>query len=306
MNEDRQGLMLNGIDAANPLGFLAAIGTLRVISEDDPQGEWKLGWIENEGMWSPVLSGTEYLSPGGLIESLTVALKAIVDNPAFEIGKNLTFSPKEFRVVTEEAQKTATIGDRRFADFIAAFGSESIASREGKIQDTALRTMSGAGHQHFIGFMKDLVEKTEPEHLRTALFEHWEYSDDRPSLRWDPIDDRRYAQRWGNPSNDPIQTVRGANRLAVEALPLLPAMPANGQLNTTGFTQIRGVGVLFSWPIWENHLKLETVRTLLSLSELQVSSPDRKSLRAMGIVDVYRSQRVTTGKYRNFLPAQPV
>ena len=233
-------------------------------------------------------------------------LRAASNNPAFDIGRNLTFSPEEFRVVTEKAQAAATMSNRRFADFIAAFGSESLANREGKIQDTALRTMSGAGHQHFIGYMKDLVEKTEPGHLRTALFEPWEYSDDRPSLRWDSVDDRRYALRWENPSNDPIKTVRGANRLAVEGLPLLPTAPANGQLNTTGFTQRRDVGVLFSWPIWKDKLRMEVVSSLLSLSELQASQPDRTRLAAMGIVEVYRSQRVTTGKYRNFTSAVPV
>ena len=261
MNEDTHGILLSGLDGGNLLGFLASVGTLRVVSEDDPQGEWRLGWRENGGMWSPVLSGNETLSPGGLIETLTVALETIGSNPAFEIGKNLTFKPEEFRVVTQKAQATATINDRSFADFIAAFGSESLPNREGKIQDTALRTMSGAGHQHFIGYMNDLVEKTEPEHLRTALFGHWQYSDDRPSLRWDPVDDRRYAQRWGNPSNDPIKTVRGANRLAVEALPLFPTAPANGQLDTTGFTQRRGAGVLFSWPIWKDQLRLDVVRS---------------------------------------------
>ena len=305
MSEDANGIMLYGLDGGNLLGFLAAIGTLRVISKDDPQGEWRLGWTENGGIWSPVLSSEESLTQGSLIETLTVALEAIRNNPAFEIGKNLTFNPDEFRVVTENAQATATMCDRRFADFIAAFGSESLVNREGKIQDTALRTMSGAGHQHFIGYMKDLVEKTEPEHLQGALFESWEYSDDRPSIRWDSVDDRRYALRWENPSNDPIKTVRGANRLAVEALPLLPTAPANGQLSTTGFTQHRGVGVLFSWPIWKDQLRMEVIGSLLSLSELQASRPDRTRLDALGVVEVYRSQRITTGKYRNFTSAVP-
>lgn len=308
-NRQTHEIMLNGIDGGNLLGFLAAIGTLRVVSEDDPQGEWRLGWQENGGIWSPVLSSDESLTQGNFVKTLVIALEAIGSNPAFEIGRNLTFSPDEFQVFSKGAQAAATMRDRRFADFIAAFGSESLINREGKIQDTALRTMSGAGHQHFIGFMNDLVEKTEVEHLRTALFETWQYSDDRPSLRWDPSDDRRYALRWGNPGNtskSPIRTVRGANRLAVEALPLLPTAPNGKQLHTTGFTQQPGVGVLFSWPIWEVQLRRDVVRSLLSLPELQATRPDREQLRALRVVEVYRCQRITTGKYRNFTHAVTV
>ena len=99
--------------------------------------------------------------------------------------------------------------------------------------------------------------------------------------------------------------MRGANRLAVEALPLFPAAPGEGGLQTTGFTQRRGKGVLFTWPIWEVPLHLDTVRSLLSLAELQEPRPDRESLAARGVVEIYRSQRTTRDKYRNFTPALP-
>ena len=304
MNEDTHGILLSGLDGGNLLGFLASVGTLRVVSEDDPQGEWRLGWRENGGMWSPVLSGNEMLSPGSLIETLTVALEAIGSNLAFEIGKNLTFSPEEFRAITEEAQATATIGDRGFADFIAAFGSE-ILTRNKKIQDTALRTMSGASNQHFLGTMKTLAEETEPKHLQTSLFETWQYTDDKPNLRWDPVDNRRHALRWLAPTDDPIKTMRGANRLAVEALPLFPTVPGKTILHTTGFSQGGGEGVFITWPIWESALQVNTVKSLLSLDELQVSSPNRAHLRAMGVVEVYRSERILTDRHINFLQAQP-
>ena len=74
------------------------------------------------------------------------------------------------------------------------------------------------------------------------------------------------------PSGDPVRTMRGANRLAVEALPLFPTVPGERHLHTTGFSQRRGEGVLFSWPIWEGALSIEVVRSLLSLAELQKPS----------------------------------
>lgn len=310
MTEDIQGILLNGIDGGNLLGFLAAVGTLRVVTESDRSQNWTLGWRVHRGTWVPVLVGDEVLTQGELIETLTIGLKVMDNNPAFQIANNLSIHPDEFRGINEKAYHETTIEDRQYADFIAAFGCESVATPDKKsIQDTALRTMNGAGHQHFIGYMKDLVEKTDAGHLRSALFDLWQYSDNRPSLRWDPRDDRRYALRYGNPgdtSKNPIKTVRGANRLAVEALPLFPTAPEGRQLRTTGFTQRRGIGVWFTWPIWESQLGLDVIRSLLSLPQLQATQPDRGRLLSMGVVDIYRSQRFTTGRFRNFSPAQPV
>ena len=137
------------------------------------------------------------------------------------------------------------------------------------------------------------------------MFLPWQYADDRPNLRWDPVDDRRYALRWNEPSGDPVRTMRGANRLAVEALPLFPTAAGERRLQTTGFSQRPGQGVMFTWPIWDVPLKMGTVRSVLSLPELQEPRPNRDVLSAMGIVEVYRSERITRDKYRNFTAATP-
>ena len=309
-SEPTKGLLLKGLDGGNPLGFLAAVGTLRVATLADPGVEWRLRWDAHGGTWAPSILGGGTLSANGLIELLALALAGTGDNPAFGFAKNLNIGPEEFRSVAQSASGAATLQDRCYADFIAAFGSDGLTvSGRNAIQDTALRTMSGVGHQHFLGSMRELAETTNPDHLRSSLFEPWRYQDDRPSLRWDPADDRRYALRWQNPSNtakSPIRTMRGANRLAVEALPLFPTTPGERRLNTTGFSQRRGEGVFFTWPIWEGPLSMDVVRSLLSLGELQAPRPDRIWLRARGVVEVYRSQRITTGKYRNFTAALPV
>ena len=234
-------------------------------------------------------------------------LKKAQDQPALKFAKNLNVSCEQFRAVTNRAQASATLADRDEADFVAAFGCESlpISGKDPTIQDTALRTMSGAGHQHFLGSMLELIQTTEPDHLHASLFLPWEYSDDRPSLRWDPVDDRRYALRWKEPSGDPVRTMRGANRLAVEALPLFPTAAGERRLQTTGFSQRPGEGVLFTWPMWSVPLNIDTVRSVLSLPELQERRPNRDGLSAMGIVEVYRSERITRDKYRNFTAATP-
>ena len=301
---DDQGLLLNGLDGSNPLGFLAAVGTLRTVACIDPVTDWRMKWAIHNGIWAPALSSNGSVSEEHLIELLVSALRR-ESTPEFDFDKNLNVTPKVFRKVAREAQCRASHLDRRYADFVASFGCELILTSDRKsIQDTALRTMSGAGHQHFLGTMKQLVHETEAEHVRRSLFETWDYSDDKLGLRWDPGEDRRYALRWDDPSDNVTKTMHGANRLAVEALPLFPVAPGGRQLDTTGFSSQHGAAV-FTWPIWEGALNVDVVRSLLAVPEIQKAEPDRANLRALGVVEVYKSQRITVGKYRNFTRAQP-
>ena len=310
-NDTNSGLLLNGLDGANPLAFLAALGTLRVINEHKTVSpcDGRMFWKQNHGYWSPVISVDIPLKKEELIRIIMSQPRKIESHPVRLFPYNdLKISCEEFYHVAYDAQNKATFTDHQYADFISAFGCESlpVSEKDRDIQDTALRTMSGAGHQHFIGFMRELLVNTGPEHLQSSLFEPWQYSDLKPSLRWDPYDDRRYALRWKEPSGDPIRTMRGANRLALEALPLFPTQPIERKLHTTGFSQSRNKDVLFTWPIWEIPLSIDAVRSLISLDELQKPLPNRESLSARGVIEIYRSQRITNGKYRNFTVATPV
>ena len=297
--------MLSGLDGSNPLGFLAAVGTLRTASFATPEADWRMSWQTHDGIWVPALSSKGMVPLASCFKRFLRVLRR-ESTPEFDFAENLNVSPKTFRKVALEAQCQASNQDRRYADFVAAFGSEALVTKHDKkiIQDTALRTMSGAGHQHFLGTMKQLVSKTKAEDLCKALFQPWDYSDDRLGLRWDPGEDRRYALRWDNPSGCPPKTVRGANRLAIEALPLFPTAPDTRQLITTGFSR-RGRSIVFTWPIWRDPLSLDVVQSLLTLPELQEKEPDRTRLQAMGVIEVYRSERINVERYRNFIRTLP-
>ena len=300
-----EGLVLNGLDGSNPLGFLAAVGTLRTVALAKPDALWCMKWLMHDGAWTPALSADGPVSATTLVDLLCRELQ-LKSTPEFDFDKNLNVKPEQFKDVAETTQSKAQPQDRRYADFVAAFGCELYETRYRKsIQDTALRTMSGAGHQHFLGTMKQLVQGTQSAHLRSSLFESWSYSDAKLGLRWDPEEDRRYALRWDNPSDGSgVKTVRGANRLAVEALPVLPTAPGARELQTTGFAKRNGA-VLFTWPIWQVAVGIDVVRSLLALPELQKPEPNREHLKAMGVVEVVRSRRITVGKYRNFTHALP-
>lgn len=301
---DGRGLLLPGLDGGNPLGFLAAVGTLRTVALAEPRSGWRMRWVEREAIWLPEISSQQPVTAESLVNVLTPALRRR-STPEFDFNNNLAVSPRTFREVAREAQRQALQDDRRFADFVAAFGCDALKTDKGKIQDTELRTMSGAGHQHFLGTMKQLVEKASAFDLRRSLFEPWAYPDSKLGLRWDPHEDRRYALRWDNPSGGRgVPTMRGANRLAIEALPLYPTTPIGRRLKTTGFTLNERTDCL-SWPIWDSSIGIDLVRSLLAFAGIQELKPDRPKLRARGVVEIYRSRRTTNGKYRNFMVARP-
>jgi hypothetical protein len=217
------------------------------------------------------------------------------------LGKNLTVASTVFEPFVRDAHEVATRLDRRAADFAAAFGSEVCEDKKrDRIEYTDFCFITGSGHQHFLGTMDALATSVTAAHIRDALFGSWR-AEKGLSMRWDPSDAAEYALRWDDPSSEGASAVWGANRLAVEALPCFPTVPVDRRLLTTGFKFDRGKRCdEFTWPIWSQFAGLDVVRSLISLAELQKDEPDREVLRAMGIEETYRAQRVRIGQGANF------
>lgn len=307
MNSTFHALCLTGLNSANPLAFLATIGAFRSVAEALPKNSVRLGWKPSGSAWSGVLHTSEKLDPDELVAILHQHLVSRANHSALTIADNPKMPVGQFRAYAREAASAwLNYSDVGWAEFAAAFGSDGVVDDEQSIEDTAFRTMSGAGHQHFLKFMNELARNTSAEQLKEALFGPWRYRDVGFSMRWDPEDDRRYALRWFNPSGDAARNVRGANRLAIEGLRLFPTMPTASDLATTGFAGRKATNTFWSWPIWEFPIALDTCRSLLAHTELTKTKPDSSLCRAAGIAAVLRSQRITTGKFRNFTPAQVV
>lgn len=314
MSDDR-ALLLAGIDGGNPLGFLAALGTLRVLEAAHPRRRWRMSWTREPAGWRPRIHAAERPTAGEVVAWLAEYLPTTSTHPAFSLGNDLKATPEEYRSYAGCAAAAASSDDRSWADFASAFACEAVVDARGKqplVRDTAFRTMSGAGHQHFLAFMRNILASVEAPHLRSTLFSVWTYDDplENATLRWDPTDDVRYALRWRDPSGDPARkrggSMLGANALAIHALPLFPVAPIGRRLVTTGFRGRGARDTEWTWPIWAGEAPLDVVRSLLTASELQKDEPRRAELARQGVVEVYRSRRITTGKFRNFTPAEPV
>ncbi len=304
-------LILTGLDGSNPLAFLAALGTLRGLTRAWPESNVRMSWT-TDGGWRPVIN-SECCEPESIVEALYERLQAAKDNATLGLADNLTIPADEYRAHLVQQIETQEDPDSDATAYCAAFGCDAIFDeKSGNIKDTALRTMSGAGHQHFLKTMRDVLAQTTKEHIDKTLFNHWQYDDPLAtlSLRFDPSDDKRYALRWDDPSGDPTRrsqgNMLGANALAVLGIPFLVVAPVCGGLGSTGFKGSLARDTYWTWPMWKHPASLDVARSLLTLSELQEESPPRDRLRPRGIAEVFRSQRLTTGKFRNFTPAQPV
>lgn len=302
-------VVCTGPEGTNLLGMLCSLGALRVLESIWPDRGVALSWSQRAG-WRPVFHVDGEADEDSVAAALGDALRARADAPwllasdsSGELAMNVSDLRREdFRRLAARAREAC---DAETLGFLAALASDVPDDPEAPIGDTSLRTMGGAGHQHFLGTMRKLAEVTETSHVRDALFRAWRYEDDRLSLRWDPVDDRRYALRADDPSGPPPPTVRGANRLAFEALPLFPCLPSRQRVTTTGFAR-HDRSVWAIWPIWSVPATSSVVRSLLVNPAVHGPRRDAQRLARMGVADVIEARRTRVGKYVSFTPGRSV
>lgn len=313
---------LIGLDGGNLLGYLAALGTLRVMTLAEPGAEVRMSWVER-GWWTPVLHHSRISTGEELVAGLAPKVTAGVAMQSKKTGKKkqldgssdnlraegLTNANPAYRhdhldlclaAFRKELQNEAQQpGRREVADFFASLGSDCFAeSKADKPTTTKFRAIGAGNNEGFLGFMRTIHLGTDVGHLHKALFLQWDYSDPPPFMRWDPNEYRPHALRADDPAKDRERNnVRGANRLAIEALPLFPTVPASRRLETSAFEKDQ-----ITWPIWVNPLNLSTAASLLASKEVQ--DAERSTMTQRGIVQVFRARRFTEGKYRNFSPAR--
>jgi hypothetical protein len=232
--------------------------------------------------------------------------------------------PKDARALLEGAVAQGPDA-RGLADVLAALMS-NIASKDGeRVTPTPLCLLFGQGHQYFLtrlasiprqgsapprGKGKTMVVPSAAETIHAAIFQTWERVDSSDSFRWDPAEDRRYALRFTNPSDDVSLTVHGANRLAAIGMPVLTVVPATirggVRLSVIGVQQNRGETCVL-WPIWTRPTSLSGIRALLT-HPLLYDAPERlnkRRLQSLSVVEVRRATRISVGKFLNFTRAVP-
>jgi len=301
-NADQGGLLLPGLDGSNPLGFLAALGVLRVLSKESPI---QMKWTPSGGTWVPVIVEGECS-----IDDLLVRLRRCInsyDNHMWVLDKKLPFKESKFRDSAKDALSKSTNSCRNDVDILASFGIELFSNDKGMFDDTALRMVRTGDYagNGLLAYGSRICEETTDDNLRDALTTSWTYSDTRCALRWDPHENHSYALQWTDPSKEKTVSVRGANRLAMAAMPLMPTIPLKTGARTTCFGFPDGKTESMTWPLWNRPSRLATVQSILSLGQLQENKPSAIPLAERGVAAVYRCDRMKPNKYyRNFTPAR--
>jgi hypothetical protein len=373
-------LVLDGLDGANPLGYLSALGAL-VVAHAAGETRSRLAW-QRRGRWVPVMhdlgvadhrSFARLLAPALRGEAVTTAAAAEIEEaqaafekasravsakekdirarklrgeelrvareheleplvqdrdakrkawlaalamgvprPELALGKHIDCTPEEFREHGAAFVEKGSPRDRDALDLLAAFGSDAAVTekrRVVKVEPTPFCFTSGSGHQYFLETVRQLLTRVTEDRLQEALTEPWVYRDDGLSMRWDPVEDRRYALMDADPGPMGVRTVWMANLLAYRALVLFPTAPRGRRLVATGWAGDNDEGA-FTWPLWTAPLGPPVIRSLLQLREIVADQPDGPALRARGIAAVYRARRIKVGSgtnYKiNFTPARAV
>ena len=294
-------LPLAGLKAHHPLGFLAACGLLRCLSQtaDDESsdrqskdiGRAKLGWRIEDGKETVAVIHSELpIDISAVSQKVLDMAKRQHSSPAWtwsnKIDDRTKYLEKSRSAVDELLENGTARGD---ADMFAALASDPLVTEKDKLRKTAFDLTSGQQ-----GFLKCLKETAKAAtrggegEIEEALEGPWRYRDDDHSLGWDPQVQRLHALRGKAPKNDKEnRSVRAAILLASFSLPLFPCFSVSGGLRTTGFHR-HDNGEWFSWPIWREPISLAALRSLLSHSF-------NNDLGQRGVQMVYRCRIVHTG-----------
>jgi hypothetical protein len=253
---------LSGIDGGNPVGFLAALGVLRLIGTVEGGTSPRLSWTKG---FRPVVHTRKPMSPEELSAGLADGLRNIIKEGVTGLGDIIGVECGRFEQFVEDAYKAGSECRLRFA---AAFGSNAaLAEKKSTIVPNQLSFSNGQGGKLLLKDVQKLVQLATPERLREALFEPWRYEDlDQPTFRWDPLDMRTGAHMSTDPGSTETRSVAAANALAFVGMSFLVSVPMAGGLQTTGFREIKGE-TYFTWPLWSGPLNADAVGCLLQQSD---------------------------------------
>ena len=286
-------LNLDGLNGSNPLGFLAALGVVAVISPTCSKAS--LHWEMSGRGWVPVLSGCG-TNRKYLITKLYDALKAATTRHIFDVPDQFPFEHSKLASQMVDIRAQTSVHSRRSADMLAAFGSEVYKDDKGCFTSSKFRMVRNI--DKLPCRVKNNLELLEQRHLESTLFNTWTNDEQCKPLRWDPDINKRHALEGGKPLHSNTGML-AANCLAVEALQFYPTMSDGRRIQTTGFTRQNGKWY-FVWPIWTPPVRRCVLRSLLAMRHNNLMQ-----LAHMGIVQIYVSSRISDGHYGNFGPAVP-
>lgn len=289
---------LTGLSITTPLGFMAALGLLRICAQDHGEGV-SLSWRANSARM-------EGITAERLTELLVEHLKGRHQAPEFNLEVSLAGGQRgpfihlrEIPQADYRAAAQAWSSDPRALGFLAGYGTDAVINKDGHVARTQF-DFSSARQCLALEFRR-LAESLDsrarrPAQPLTTRIQRALYGgayEDQHTFGWDPATLLTHAHQAISPSASATPGQPVAVWLAVESLPLHPVLPIKpGRAGTIGFVGNKA----YAWPQWSVPLTLPEVRML---RQRQLTSLDSLP----GVDAVWSAGITAVGKFRFFLPA---
>jgi hypothetical protein len=271
------GLLLPALDGRTPLGFLAAIGVLRLVT-DHTSHPARLAWAPEDA--TAVLHDAQP-DIDTLVADLTDIVRSIPDGgvlpetsagfpPPGEAPDKLRLTrPALAEYATHVANVDGPAGER----WLSSLVTDLSVDKDGRA-DISLYT-APSGKQS----MRTMLEKplalirSDPALLREALVAWSRY----PGVTGEYLDHRVLFDAVDAPDGRPAERgVPGATWLALMSYPLLRTTAPEGQPMSTCWQNLgRRAGRRMVYPLWSTPLDTVAVQALLSHPVLAGADPGR-------------------------------
>lgn len=295
-------IQLVGVDGSNPLGFLAALGLLRVIpgaklgfSDDGSFRAFVDGLDESESDLATLVSDDASAAQDSSAPWRFTYTKAATKKQGPQEVADLKPPPHDFKRFLSTCVEDWLSGNEDAAGYAAAYGTDVAVDGKGNTKPTAFHFT--AAQQTFLGAVEAIRASITQEWVKKSLFEgHAEKPGS--NLRWDPGSERNWALMANNPSGDGTRVDAPLEWLAFRGLPLLPSFPRGTRITTTGVVG-RGDDMTFTWPLWTVPASRHTIRSVLQIDW----TGNAKERAARGVFAVCSSAiRRTSQGFGNFGP----
>ncbi|MFF5111517.1 hypothetical protein [Streptosporangium sp. NPDC000509] len=298
---------LSALDGRDPLGFLAALGVLRVLGD-----EVRLSFSDTTGCAQihSAFQNTDNIA--GALRDIVEATDEDAALPALGPKFPLRPAPPSRARDAEKTDESDPMRVLRPAygehlyDRVEALGSEAVTWLSFLVTDLAVDRagravltpyMAPAGKQTVWTFFRKSLEvvRAEPSRLTEALT-GWRRVD---GFTGEYLDHRVLRSAADHPSGKSIPAgVPGATWLATQALPLLRVTGDGHNVSATLWHRHNRRTVMI-WPVWKPALDIHAVQVLLDHPCLRPSptrqgrptAVEREGLLPLGVFDVYGAER---------------
>lgn len=284
---------LKGIPGNSPIGFMAALGLLRVLGEDR-ELPVRLSWDHA----TPRLHGLE--DRDELLEHLSAQMQGRHRDVEWNWSKTPKgVSPETYAQACQEAETKAERTERALA-FLAGWATDASLNDKGLVHYTWLDMTSGP--QRLIANLRAVAESLEPPDEARQAFDNALFGgpfEEQHSFGWDPSTIRQHAHEAKAPSRLKPAGKRGWIWLAAESLAWHPVLPRADRARTTGCETVDEGGMAYFWGLWSAAAELgpDEARMLRALDFHALA-------RRPGIESMWASTIGESGNYSILLPAR--